>query len=295
MFKLKFLTRVLLVLLFFSSFIMTSCDKNILGTAAVYEKGGEYTNYDKVADKIKDSDIILFGELHNNAFAHWAELELTKLMYKEIGNKLMIGMEMFEADDQMLIDEYFNDLYPTNNFEDEAKIWKNYSTDYKPILEFCKKNKIEFVATNVPRRYAAFVSRNGLEKLSTLSPEALKYIAPLPVEFDSTLKGYKEMKGMPVHNKDIKYLAEAQAVKDATMAHFIAKRIKSGMKFLHFHGSYHSNDYQGIYWYLKKQNPNFKITTIATIEGPKIDSLGTENANIADFILLIRDDFTKTY
>jgi len=70
----------------------------------------------------------------------------------------------------------FAGLYPAKNFEDEAKIWKNYATDYKPIIEFAKSEGLHFVATNVPRRYAAFTSRNGLEALSQLSTDAKQFL-----------------------------------------------------------------------------------------------------------------------
>ena len=41
------------------------------------------------------------------------------------------------------------------------------------------------------------------------------------------------------------HLAEAQAMKDATMAHFILKNWEPGKTFLHFNGSYHSDNFQG--------------------------------------------------
>ena len=47
------------------------------------------------------------------------------------------------------------------NFREEAKLWPNYNTDYAPILEFAKKNELDFIATNIPRRYASMVARNG--------------------------------------------------------------------------------------------------------------------------------------
>lgn len=43
-------------------------------------------------------------------------------------------------------------------------------------------------------------------------------------------------------------LAQAQAIKDATMGWFIARNIKN--KFLHINGSYHSNRQGGIIPYL---------------------------------------------
>lgn len=275
--------------------LLVSCDSAEFSAFKVYEKGGDKVNLMALRGKLEKTDIILFGELHNNAMAHWLQLQLTKELHKEIGDKLILGAEMFESDTQLMIDEYFEGLYPTKNFEDEAKLWKNYSTDYKPLLEFARKNKLKFVASNVPRRYAAMVSRYNFEKLNDLSPEAKKYIAPLPIVFDPELPAYKEMLGMGAHSKEIKFFAEAQALKDATMAHFIIRNLKPGHKFLHYHGAYHSDNYQGIYWYLKHYQPNLNVLTISVVETSNLDSLSDKDKNKADYIIMIKDDFTKTY
>jgi uncharacterized iron-regulated protein len=120
-------------------------------------------------------------------------------------------------------------------------------------------------------------------------------MAPLPIIFDPELPAYKEMSAMPSHSKDVKFLAEAQAVKDATMAHFILKNWTPGKKFVHFHGAYHSDNFQGITWYLKQFNPNLKIVTVTTVEAETADSLSKEDKGKADYIIVIPDDMTKTY
>ena len=58
-----------------------------------------------MANEISSADIILFGELHNNSISHWLQFELTKALYETKGNKLLLGSEMFEADDQIKINE----------------------------------------------------------------------------------------------------------------------------------------------------------------------------------------------
>jgi uncharacterized iron-regulated protein len=88
-------------------------------------------------------------------------------------------------------------------------------------------------------------------------------------------------------------MAKSQAVKDATMAYFILKNKKG--PFLHFNGSYHSQNYEGISWYLKKGDPNLKIATIHSVEQDSIDKLEEANKNTADFIICIPTDMTKTY
>ena len=41
-------------------------------------------------------------------------------------------------------------------------------------------------------------------------------------------------------------LVMAQASKDATMAYFISENLKPNHTFIHYNGSYHSDNYEGI-------------------------------------------------
>jgi len=202
---------------------------------------------------------------------------------------------MFEADNQLIIDEYFDGFFKTKKFEAEAKLWPNYSTDYKPLLEFARENNLKFVASDVPRRYASIVYKKGLKELEKL-PEASKaYLPPLPIVYDPEQPAYKEMmemmKDMP-HAND--RLPKAQAIKDATMAHFILQNFTKGQQFLHFEGSYHSDNFQGIVWYLKQANPDLKIMTISCVEQSEVNKLQEDSKGVASFIVAINEDMTKT-
>ena len=90
-------------------------------------------------------------------------------------------------------------------------------------------------------------------------------------------------------------LPKAQAIKDATMASFIQANYTEGKLFLHFNGSYHSDFFEGIMWYLKKKNPDMRILTISTVEQDDIGKLSTDNIMAADYIICVPEDMTKTY
>lgn len=262
----------------------------------LYTKEGKTANYSDMLAAAQKADVVLFGELHNNPIAHWLQLELTQSLYQTAGSNLLLGAEMFETDNQLILTEYLAGLISQKSFEDEARLWKNYSTDYKPLVEFAKTNKLPFVATNIPRRYASLVFKSGIETLDSLSSEAHQYIAPIPIDMDLTLPGYQAMLEMGAHSGgNPENMPKAQAVKDATMAHFILKNLHKGSKFIHYNGAYHSNNYEGIVWYLKKQNPKLKILTISSVEQENITQLAEENLNLADFILCIPENMTKTH
>ncbi|MBS4012582.1 MAG: ChaN family lipoprotein [Bacteroidetes bacterium] len=262
----------------------------------IYDKDGNISDFQKMLDSSLKSDIILFGELHNNPISHWLQISLTKEIYAKKSDKLILGAEMFETDNQLILNEYLQGKITERNFKAEAKMWNNYDTDYKPLVEFAKNNNIPFVGTNIPRRYAALVHRQGFDALLGLEYDAMKYLPPLPVPYDAELPSYKtmlEMQGMPAHSNE--NLPKAQAIKDATMAHFILKNFSQGKVFLHFHGAYHSDNYEGIFWYLTQYGKKDNLITITTVEQDNLNELHELNKGKADFIIVVDPDMTKTY
>ena len=65
--------------------------------------------------------------------------------------------------------------------------------------------------------------------------------------------------------------------------------------FLHYNGAYHSENYEGIVWYLRQGNPELKISTITTVSQKDIQNLLKENKQKADFIICVDEDMTTTY
>lgn len=284
-------------LLLLSALLILFAMKTDKDAYKIFRNGGKVTDYYDLVKEAEKAQVIFFGEIHNNSVVHWLQLELTKDLFRETDSNIILGAEMFEADDQIILDEYLQGKIATKNFESEAKIWDNYKTDYKPLVEFAKKNNIPFVATNIPRRYASLVNKQGFESLDSLTAEAKKYIAPLPVQYDPELKGYKSMLDMMEGSKQhvSENLPKAQAIKDATMAHFISENLRDGKVFIHYNGAYHSENYEGILWYLKLLRPDIKTLTITTVEQDDMSDLNEESHNLADFMILTPSSITRTH
>ncbi len=283
-------TKLVLVIILAIGLMAMKSDKRAY---QYFNSDAEITDYDSVLKASLKADIVFFGELHNNAISHWMEYELAKDLIEKKGDKVVLGAEMYEADGQLLIDEYLSGLVKYKYFKGQARLWPNHSTDYKPLLQLAYDNKIPFIATNVPRRYASAVNKGGFEVLEQFSDEAKKYFAPLPIDYDGNVACYKSMQEMM--GKHGANIAKAQGLKDATMAYFILKNWEKGKTFLHFNGSYHSDNYEGIVWHLKRLNPKLKIVTISTVDQEKLDSIDDETKAKADFILVTNEDVTKTY
>jgi uncharacterized iron-regulated protein len=284
------------LLLFLSLLVVFTAFKSDKPAYRLFNAKGKMVKYRKMINTTKNADVVFFGELHNNPISHWLELEITKDLYKARNGNIIQGAEMFERDNQLIMNEYLKGNITRKIFEKEIRLWSNYKTDYKPLVEFAKKHKIPFIATNVPRRYANIVYKHGFGALDTLTAEAKSYMAPLPIPYDPNVKCYKDMlKEMKAIGHNNPNLPKAQALKDATMAASIAKYAGKGKLFIHYEGSYHSDHYQGIIWYLNKYKPGLKIITISTVEQKNVDTLAKESINLANFIVVVPDDMTTTY
>ncbi len=148
----------------------------------IYDGKGNAATVQQMVEAIGKSDAIFLGENHDDAVAHYLQLDIFKKSFDSYGKNrsLALSMEMFERDAQIIVDEYLKDLITEKKFLDDSRPWNNYKTDYRPLIEFAKQNNLAVIAANAPRRYVNMVSRNGRDSINNLSPEAIKWLAPLP-------------------------------------------------------------------------------------------------------------------
>ena len=135
----------------------------------VFDKNGKKSSYEKILKAAEKSELVLFGEHHDNSVVHWLQLEFTKDLAEK--KSLILGAEMIEADNQKQLNQYLNDEIDQKKFDTTARLWNNYKTDYKPLVDFAKAKKFPFIATNVPRRYASIVFKKDFAGLDDLTDE----------------------------------------------------------------------------------------------------------------------------
>ena len=260
---------------------------------SIFNSNGKKVKAKKMLKSLLKSDVVFFGELHNNSIAHFLQLKLLQKIEEQ--TDVCIGAEMFESDNQEALNAYLSSEINQAQLDSMARLWPNYSTDYKPMVDYAKLNNLPFIATNIPRKYASKVYKEGgFDALNSLNTSEKKWIAPSPIAFDIELSQYKNMLTMMGDHGSVD-LVKAQAIKDATMAYFIDLNLKENQMFYHINGSYHSDFHQGILWYLKRLNPSLTIKTITTVEQDQLKSMHKDHLNKADFIIVVDSDMTKTY
>lgn len=284
-------------LCFICSFCLTMTKAQELKPYQIYNRDKDSVSFGQMISGLSGYEIVLFGEMHNDAIIHWLELKAEKALFQRKDGKLILGAEMFERDNQPQVDSFLSGTLNEKELKGTARLWPNFHTDYKPLLDFAREHRVPFIATNVPRRYAAIVAKNGPDTLNTLPENEKVFMARLPVHVDMKTPGYPEMMDMikdHAGDKAMDFVA-AQAIKDATMAESILKNRRKRHLFLHFNGNYHSKEYGGIYWYLKQAKKKLRIAVISVIESDAPD-LGLPAGFVpTEFNIVVPSDMTKTY
>ena len=259
----------------------------------IYKANGKKASYKQMKALALENQLVFFGEFHDNPISHWLEYELMLDLYAEYQSNLVLSFEMFEQDQQAVLNDYLNGKLSDKQFKDSCRLWPNYETDYKPLLDFAKEKQLKAIAANIERKYASLLFKKGRAALDTLSPLIKSQMAAVNFPIDTTLSQYQAVKEMGAHMGA--NMVEAQAIKDATMAKFILAAMQKDTKILHFNGAFHSDYKQGILWYIWKEKPETKIMTISTVTQNNIYKLEKENVGKADFIICVPETMTRTH
>lgn len=253
---------------------------------------------DKIIADFANADVLFFGEEHNDSAGHYLENKILRALHAAYGNKLVLSMEMFETDNQLVLDEYLQGKIDEARLAKDARLWSNYK-DYRPMVEFAKQNKVPVIAANPPRRYVSMVTRRGMQSLDSLSKDAKKFLPPLPYD---TLSGrYRDkfmetMRGAPESaSKNIYY---SQSLWDAGMSYSIQQYLKKnkGQKVFHCVGKFHTDEKLGTAAQLLLRNKKLRIRNISCFpdknftapDWNKLEKLG-------DYVILTDDNLKRTY
>ncbi|WP_437922160.1 ChaN family lipoprotein [Sphingobacterium sp. LRF_L2] len=252
----------------------------------------------ELIEKLKDADVVFFGEEHNDSVAHLLELAIFKGLHQHYGDGLTLSMEMFQTDTQPVLDEYLAGWITEKNLNTDARVWKNYK-DYRPLTEYARENGLPVIAANAPSRYTNRVSRLGIESLTELPKEAKKWIAPLPFDtltgkyyekFVGLLGGHEGMGNMKIY--------QSQNLWDATMAWQLASAAnKSSVKqIFHLNGRFHSDEKLGTYAHLKRYAKKLKLLNISAFSHDSFSQPDWKAwEHLADFIIVTNPSIKRSF
>ncbi|PYS91685.1 MAG: hypothetical protein DMF64_11415 [Acidobacteria bacterium] len=271
------------------------------GNYHIYDAAGKTATLDQVIEAVTANEVVFIGETHNDQTAHLIERQLLEGAYahlaqgsdKQNERRLVLSLEMFERDVQTALDEYLAGLITEPQFLASSRPWKNYQTDYRPLIEFARAHELSVVAANAPERYVNRVARLGRDSLKALSPDALAWLAPLPYPAASpayTAKFNEAMGGGEMHGTHGNpYLLDAQVLRDTTMAHSIAaqsKRQKHAL-ILHVTGIFHTESRLGTPEQLHTYRPQTRVLVLTIVPAQANAATDIKQlAGLGDFVFV---------
>ncbi|HVF54616.1 MAG TPA: ChaN family lipoprotein [Pyrinomonadaceae bacterium] len=154
----------------------------------IFDARGRAATLEDILDASGTADVLLVGEMHDDATAHRVEAELLRGAFARYARKtegkrprsVVLSLEMFERDVQTILDEYLAGLINERHFLASSRPWNNYGTDYRPLVEFAREHEFGVIAANAPARYVNRVARLGPKSLKALPAAAAAWLPPLP-------------------------------------------------------------------------------------------------------------------
>ncbi len=273
--------------------------------------GKEVTLNEIVAD-MDQHNVLFFGEEHDDSVTHFLENKMLELLYARFPGKMALSMEMFDRDVQPIMNEYLLSDIREKNFKKEARVWSNYK-DYKPMVEFAKKNRMDIVCANAAGRYTNLVGRKGQDALKALPEASRLFFAPVP--FDTASGKYldklnglsnhtpsadtsKKTVAPPAMNMGGFNMILAQSLWDATMAYSIATYFKKhkDFKVMQVNGRFHSDEGFGIVTQLKNYNSKLKPLIISTASDDAFPAINWSNYSTqGDYIIITDPKVPRSY
>lgn len=260
----------------------------------IFDGKGNPATLERILTEIGKTDVVFLGELHDDATAHFLQAEIFRQAVERYNanRKVALSLEMFERDNQIVLDEYLGGLITEKKFMDDSRPWGNYKTDYRPLVELAKEKKLEVIAANAPRRYVNMVSRGGRGSLDALSPDAKKFLPPLPYAEASEAysKKFKALMGPSAEAMmGLDNILSSQSLWDASMAFWVSENLKKNKNALvvHLNGGFHTESRLGTVEHLLKYQPKAKILVVTMRYEDNFQNFDkTKHTDLGDFVIL---------
>ncbi len=115
-----------------------------------YSSKGHRLTLADVAARCDRSDVVFFGERHNDVVCNQLEAQLLAELMKRSGH-WSLSMEFFEADTQPDLSAYLARRLDEGAFRKRSRTGRRYATSHRPMIELCRVVGVPVIAANAPR------------------------------------------------------------------------------------------------------------------------------------------------
>jgi uncharacterized iron-regulated protein len=142
----------------------------------LHSRTGHYISQQQLFSDLTRYPLVYVGELHDNPASHRLQVEILKAMQARHPGKVALGMEMFNNEQQDVLDQWVAGELSEKEFLRESRWFDNWRSDfelYRELLEYSRDQRIPVIALNVPKALGRKVSMTPLDQLDEETREQL--------------------------------------------------------------------------------------------------------------------------
>jgi len=243
--------------------------------------------FDRMVGEAAKSRVVVIGESHDNQAHHDLQLKIIRTLY-EGGAPLAVGLEMFRAESQDLLDKWWRWGMPTEQFESlYRENWGMPWILYRDIFLYSRQKRIPLVGLNVPRDVIAKVAREGFVSLT--EAERKKLPPGLTCTLDEAYRSFIRStftEHARASGRSFEHFCEAQMVWDTAMAIYALEYLDKnpGSRIVILAGSVHAWK-RAIPRQIATMRPDVTVSVILPAQGGKGDREKI-TAEDADYLVL---------
>jgi uncharacterized iron-regulated protein len=239
--------------------------------------------FDRMVAEASKSRVIIVGETHESQAHHGLQLKIIRTLY-EGGAPLAVGLEMFRAESQELLDKWWRWGMPTEQFE--ALYRENWGMPwplYRDLFLYTRQKRIPMVGLNVPREIITKVARQGYGSLTEAERKQLP--AGLTCTVDEAYRSFIRRtftEHAQASGRSFDNFCEAQMVWDTAMAIYALEYLDKnpGSRIVILAGSVHAWK-RAIPRQIATMRPDVTVSVIL----PDPDGKGGLTVEDADFMI----------
>ena len=247
-----------------------------------------FSDFETMLADLARADAIFVGEQHDDPNTHRLELAIVEGLTRR-GVPVAIALEMFERDVQENVDKYAAGTITEAQFLKDSRPWPRYATDYRPIVEFAKANKLPILASNLPRRLASEIGKTGLSVVDGMGAD--RGLAARELQCPASGSYYDRfVEAMGGHSGATANFYFAQCVKDETMGEAVSdlfQKTPGRVTIVHFDGAFHSDYGEGTAASARRRMPGRRIAVVSILPVPDIDAARPADKDLkrADYLV----------
>jgi len=161
--------------------------------------------------------LVFVGELHDQPAHHDAQLRVIRAFH-EADRPVAVGLEMFRAESQPLLDRWIHGTLPLEDFlRAYYDNWNFPWAYYRDILLYAREHGLPLVGLNVSEATVRQVAQGGF---ASLSAEQVGELPPIRCEVDATYEDFIR-RALGMHGQEgrtFRNFCEAQLLWDTAMA-----------------------------------------------------------------------------